>query len=121
MANYDSTESINISSAVVETVIGADTKFKGNVNTDKPIRIDGYFEGEIVSTDLVVITETGTFNGKLKCKDLQLLGHCEGSIDCEDTFQITSGASVIGDFVAAHFLTQKDCTIEGKCTIKPQK
>jgi len=121
MANFDNTESINLSSIVAETIIGEGSKFKGNVKTDKAFKIDGCFEGEIVSTEVVIITENGTFKGTLSCKDLQLLGKVEGNVSCEDTVQITTGASIIGDIEAANFLTQKDCTIEGKCTIKPKK
>lgn len=121
MANYDNAESISISSIVAETVIGVETKFIGNVSTDKPIRIDGYFEGEIDSTDLVLVSETGTFNGNVKCRELHLLGRGEGSAVCEDLLQITPGGSFIGNVEAANLITQKGSTLDGTCKILPSK
>ena len=52
-------QTVSISSETIETVIGSQTRFKGNVKTDKPIRIDGIFEGDIDSTNLVLISESG--------------------------------------------------------------
>ena len=78
---------IDIDSEIIETVIGADTKFVGSVNTTKPIRIDGEFEGDIVSDDAVVVSEIGKFKGTIQCETLILDGHGEGELTCTELCQ----------------------------------
>ena len=53
MANGYNNDSISIDSELIETIIGLNTKFKGSVKTDKVLRIDGEFEGEIESTTVM--------------------------------------------------------------------
>ena len=98
MIDYDNNRnSVTIDSEVIETVIGSKTRFKGSVATDKPIRIDGVYEGEIDSTALVVISESGSFNGQMKCRELQLKGSAEGTVVCEELLQLANTGRFSGD------------------------
>ncbi len=89
--------SVSLDSETIETVIGSKTRFKGSVATDKPIRIDGVFEGDIDSTALVVINESGSFNGQMKCRELQLKGRAEGTVVCAELLQLANTGSFHGD------------------------
>ena len=66
---FFTSDSVSIDSEIIETIIGLNTKFKGSVKTDKIIRIDGEFEGDITSTAKVIISETGKFNGEIRNKE----------------------------------------------------
>ncbi len=112
MADYQST---SINSEIIETVIGAQTKFKGNVKTDKPIRIDGYFEGEIISTDLVIITKTGIFTGSISCREMQLYGSCKGNATCSQLTNIRAEAVFEGDLTTKNLITVESSVLDGTC------
>ena len=111
----DNFESVSINSAVIETVIGAQTRFTGNVNTTKPIRIDGQYEGEIQSTDTVIITETGSFKGNITCASLILSGTGEGTASCSELLDIKSGASFKGDVTTRNIVTYPGSMLDGNC------
>lgn len=111
----DNFESVSISSAVIETIIGAQTRFTGNVKTSKPIRIDGEYEGEIESTDSVVITETGSFKGTISCASLILSGKGEGTATCSELLDIKSGASFKGDVATKNIVTYPGSMLDGNC------
>lgn len=93
---------VSINSDVNETVIGAKTKFKGTVTTDKPITIEGIYDGIIDSTSEVTITETGTFDGTLNCKSLTLEGTASGKVTCTDVFSFALSGKFKGDAVTAN-------------------
>ena len=106
---------VSISSQTIETVIGAQTKFKGNVRTDKPLRIDGYFEGNIDSTNLVIISECGVFKGTLNCGELQLMGSGEGKTNCAGLLQFAATGKSIGDVVTKSLITVPGSVLHGTC------
>ncbi len=114
MADY---ESVSINSQIIETVIGSQTKFKGSVVTDKPIRIDGYFEGTIDTTNSVIISESGEFNGTLKCADFDLKGKGHGNAICTNLCQVAPGGYFEGDITTADLITVKGSVINGKIII----
>jgi len=109
--------SVSINSLVIETVVGAQTKFKGSVNTDKPIRIDGIFEGEIVSSNLVFVSECGYLNGNVSCADMKLVGKTEGKINVSNLLEFAPTGQFKGDVVTKDIILVKGAKIEGTCKV----
>ena len=95
-------EFTNIDSNVIETVIGPKTKFEGSVNTDKPIKIEGHFEGTIDSTNIVIVEESAYFNGKIICKELDLIGEVNGEVKCSEVLKFAIGGKFKGDAIVAN-------------------
>lgn len=110
--------SVSISSDVYETIIGQKTTFKGTVNTDKLIRIEGVYEGTIESTGTVIISETGKFDGILNCKDLELLGQATGNVKCTDTFKFALTGKFKGDAVTANIDIHPGSDFDGTLKIE---
>ncbi len=106
---------VSISSETIETVIGSQTRFKGNVRTDKPLRIDGYFEGDIDSSNLVIISECGVFKGTLNCGELQLMGSGEGKANCSSLMQFAATGKFVGDVVTRSLITVPGSLLHGSC------
>ena len=110
-------EGVSISSDVIETVIGPKTKFKGSVTTDKPIKIQGSYEGDINSEGLVVIDETGYFDGTLKCKELDLIGEAHGKVECTEVFKFALSGKFKGDAVTANLDIRPGSDFDGTLKI----
>ena len=118
MAFGKENDTVSISTeAVVETVVGAQTKFKGTVNTDKPITIDGVFEGEIISSDDVFVSECGFLNGTVSCRNFKLIGKAEGKIVCSELMEFTPTGSFKGDIETKDLIVVKNAKFEGNCKI----
>jgi len=114
MANNNS---VSISSEINNTVIGPKTKFKGTVSTDKPIIIEGYFEGTIESSGSVEITQTGTFDGELACKELVLRGKALGKVQCSDIFRFADTGKFKGDAVVKNLDIRPGSDFDGNLKI----
>ncbi len=110
--DYD-TASTSIDSIIVETAIGVDTVFKGSINTNKPIRIDGHYEGQIFSDNLIIITETGYFSGEMKCRELQLQGKGEGEVSCTELMQLSNTGSFKGKIATKDIILVKGSQLDG--------
>ena len=106
--------STSVDSVIVETAIGVDTVFKGSINTNKPIRIDGHYEGEINSDNLIIITETGFFSGDMKCRELQLQGKGEGTVVCTELMQLSNTGAFRGNIATKDIIMVKGSQIDGQ-------
>ena len=80
--------------------VGQGVNVSGKLIFNEPVRIEGTFRGEVTSSSLVVIAETGTVEGKMKASKLVVLGEMRG--DIVDAFRAYLGgrARVYGDITA---------------------
>ena len=106
--------STSVDSVIVETAIGVDTVFKGSINTNKPIRIDGHYEGEINSDNLIIISETGFFSGDMKCRELQLQGKGEGTVVCTELMQLSNTGAFRGNIATKDIILVRGSQIDGQ-------
>ena len=106
--------STSVDSVIVETAIGVDTVFKGSISTNKPIRIDGHYEGEINSDNLIIITETGFFSGDMKCRELQLQGKGEGTVVCTELMQLSNTGAFRGNIATKDIILVRGSQIDGQ-------
>jgi cytoskeletal protein CcmA (bactofilin family) len=60
--------------------VNRNIRVSGHLVFQEPIRIDGYFRGEVSSSELVVISEDGWVGGCVRSPRLVLLGELEGDI-----------------------------------------
>jgi len=109
--------SVSINSLVIETVVGAQTKFKGSINTDKPLRIDGIFEGEIVSSNVVIVTECGSLNGTVDCVDMKVIGKAEGKLTCTNLLEFAPSGEFKGDVITKDIILVRGAKMEGTCKV----
>ncbi|CAM9882534.1 unnamed protein product [Chrysoparadoxa australica] len=80
-----------------ESVVGSEIKIKGELSFEKLLRIDGVFEGKLISAGSVVIGPTGSVTGDLKgLSEVYCEGKICGNIVAE-VVQIRKTAVVLGD------------------------
>ena len=108
---------MEVSSDVIETVIGQATKFKGSVKTDKPISIEGFFEGEIESESTVLVNRSGSFKGKLSCSVLDLLGSVDGKVNCSKLLKMESTGIFKGEAITRDIIIPEGSAFDGNLKI----
>ena len=80
--------------------VGQGVNVSGRLIFNEPVRIEGTFRGEVTSSSLVVIAETGTVEGKMKASKLVVLGEMRGDIVDATRAYLGSHARVYGDITA---------------------
>ena len=80
--------------------VGQGVNVSGKLIFNEPVRIEGTFRGEVTSSSLVVIAETGTVEGRMKASKLVVLGEMRGDIVDASRAYLGSHARVYGDIMA---------------------
>ncbi|NOZ92032.1 hypothetical protein GM182_05570 [bacterium 3DAC] len=95
--------------------VGAHTTVEGKVfSTKGTINIAGSFNGDIVSQDLVIITEEGKVQGTIKAKELHVFGKVNGIVEVENELIIGMNGLVEGEASYGSLHVEEGGQIKGK-------
>ena len=114
MAKY-STESE--SSAV--NLIAQGTDIVGDVSSNGDIRIDGSLKGNISTKGKIVIGESGSIKGEVKCKNSDIEGSVDGKIIVSELLSLKATSSIKGDLVAKKLSIEPGAKFSGNCSMNP--
>lgn len=82
----------------INTIIGNDIVFKGDLHGDSVIRIDGKVEGNITLKQGIILGEKAFVEGNMESDYIILFGHIKGNIKSKEIILKSTG-TVQGDIV----------------------
>jgi cytoskeletal protein CcmA (bactofilin family) len=91
----------------LESLIGANSKFKGDIDTKGTLRIDGSMEGN-VNADWVILGEKACLKGDVTARGIIIAGRVDGNLKAKEIVEIKAKGKVSGDIS-----TNKLTIIEG--------
>ena len=77
--------------------IAEGTSFEAVLKSENNVRIDGTFEGELVTKGRLVIGASGRVSGNISCAHCEIEGSIEGQIVVQELFVLKSTARVHGE------------------------
>jgi len=80
----------------LESFIGTNSNFKGDIDTKGTLRIDGSMEGK-VSADWVILGEKAFIKGDISSKGIVVGGKVEGNLHAKEIVEIKPKGRVSGD------------------------
>ncbi len=98
---------------VIKAFLGNDTEFKGVLTFDGTVRIDGVFEGEVITNDNLIIGESAKIRAEVKVGTILIQGYMEGDIIASRKIQIASKGRLIGNIVTPALLIEDGAVLEG--------
>ena len=106
---------------MIATVLGKDMEFYGDLSFKKSIQINGYFEGEITSSDgFLVVGEGATVKANIKARTVILNGTVHGNIEATERLDIQPLGKLYGNIRTAKLKIADGVVFEGKCEmVKP--
>ena len=107
----------SIESQPIETVIGTDIVFKGDIKGENIIRIDGAIEGNISLSKGIVIGEKAKVNGNLESDRIIIYGSIFGDIVCKE-LNIKSSGVVNGNIQADNVEIEMGGKYNGNLTMQ---
>jgi len=99
------------------TIIGVGTNIRGTMMASGTLRIEGEFEGDILSCDRLEIGEHGIMRSDVEVKTAMILGRVHGNIRALGTIEMKAGARVEGDVAAASVIMEPGVFFTGRCTM----
>jgi cytoskeletal protein CcmA (bactofilin family) len=103
-----------VAPTALETVIGPNANFKGNVQSDGGMKIDGIFEGEIELAGNLVIGESGKVIADIKAQNVSVSGAVKGTINANGRLEILSSGKVWADISVSSFLIDEGGFFRGQ-------
>src|SRR5687768_1470888 len=101
------------------TVIGADTRIKGEMSFDGSARILGTFEGTISAKGELHVADGASRKAVVEAGRVAVDGTIEGNITARDKVELTARAKVKGDLIAPKFLVAEGASFVGHVTVGP--
>ena len=97
---------------------GAD--ITGTIKFDKIMRIDGNFEGELITDngDLVV-GKTGSVKANIRVRRAIIEGRVDGDIKASDKVELRQKAQINGNLQAKELIVEEGVIFTGKCKVNP--
>lgn len=103
----------------LNSIIGQDCKFKGEIELNGTIRIDGEFDGEVKCPETLIIGKTGVVKANVNVKNAIIGGKLVGNITGTNKIELQSGSHVEGDIQTARLVIDEGVFFEGSCKMGP--
>lgn len=105
----------------IETVIGANTNFKGTLVCDGSVRIDGVCEEGLIKTvGNIVVSPQAKVAADLDAENVSVSGAVTGKIKASGRLEILSTGKVWGDVTCGSFLLDEDGFFRGQLAMKDE-
>lgn len=112
MGKHDASVSINEVSR-----ISAGTEVQGNLISQSDIRIDGVFEGDMVTSGKLVLGDKATIMGNVICSSADIWGIVEGELCAKESITFKSTASFTGNLKTNKICIEMGAAFSGSCKI----
>ncbi len=99
------------------TVIGVGSSVRGTLMVSGTLRIDGEFEGDVLSCERLEIGEHGVMRSDVEVREASVQGRVMGSIRALGVIELRTGARVEGDVAAYSVVMEPGVHFTGRCTM----
>jgi len=104
----------------LESFVGSNSHFKGDIKTKGTLRIDGTLEGN-VEADWVVLGERARLKGNVNARGVIAGGRIEGTITSREVLEIRPKGLVIGDISTAKLTVVEGGILQGRSTMQQEE
>ena len=101
----------------IETVIGPNAYFRGDVQSDGGVRIDGIFEGSIDITGNLIIGEGAKIIAEIRANNISISGAVKGNVS-GNRVEILESGRVWGDLTIKSLLLNEGAYLRGQTTMQ---
>ncbi len=103
----------------LESFLGANSNFKGELSLKGTLRIDGQVDGSL-DADCVILSESAVVKGEIKAKKIIVGGKVEGNLRAQELVEIKSKGKVWGDIFAHTLAVVEGGEFNGKVEMKKE-
>lgn len=105
----------------VDTILGAGSDFKGQINAKGSIRIDGKIEGNVNSEEGIIVGEKGLIKGNVAAKTILISGKVTGNVAATKRLEIMPAGQLQGDIHTPRLVIAEGVIFKGNCDMGFEK
>jgi cytoskeletal protein CcmA (bactofilin family) len=104
----------------LESFVGSNALFKGEMNVKGTLRLDGAIEGR-VNADWVILSESALVKGDIVAQKIVIGGRVEGNLRAKELVEIQSKGKVIGEIFTDKLSVVEGAEINGNIKMKSEE
>jgi len=108
----------DVAPQVPETVLSEHVHIKGELAFKETLRIDGSFEGTLLSDGKLIVGPKGVVKAHISLQEAFIAGTVEGDITVKERLVLRGHAKVIGNITAPLLSVDEGVSINGKVTVE---
>ena len=105
----------NSNTRKIGTILGETTIFSGVMKFTDSLKINGNFEGEIISTGFLYVDVGAVVNADIEVDSIVIAGVVRGNIVASSHVEMMSGGQVYGNVRTSRLRISDNVVFEGKC------
>ena len=106
--------------AIEQTFLGKDALFKGELSFKGTLCIDGEFEGQIITSDTLIITQGGIIEADIQAGTVICEGLVKGNIVASRKVELLPCSNITGDIQSPSIIIEVGAKLDGKCEMSPE-
>ena len=99
----------------IRTTLGRETNFSGTMKFRDSLKIDGSFQGEIISEGHLFIEKDAMVKADIRVGSIVIGGIVEGNIEASQRLEMLSTGQVFGNIRTAKLKIADGVVFDGKC------
>ncbi|MBI5485877.1 MAG: polymer-forming cytoskeletal protein [Deltaproteobacteria bacterium] len=108
-----------IETGEINALLGHGTDFTGKLTFEGTVRIDGRFQGEVLTHDVLIIGEGAEVHAEIDVGTLIVKGGVVvGNIRARDAVEIHAPGRVLGDIASPSLYVGKGVVFDGRCQMR---
>ena len=97
------------------TFLGKEASFKGELSFKGTLCIDGKFEGQITTSDTLIITQDGIIEADIQAGTVICEGLVKGNIVASTKVELRPNSNIIGNVRSPSLIIEVGARLDGKC------
>lgn len=111
-------ESVSTRPGEVHTLLGKGSEFEGKLTFEGQVRIDGKFNGQIVTKDVLVIGDGARVQAEIQAGHVIINGTVEGNVKATQLIELKQPGRVKGNLEAPALSMDRGVIFEGSCKME---
>ncbi len=104
----------------LNTIIGKGTTIEGTVRVQSSLRLDGKINGQVLTTDSLIVGQNGEIEGEVRTKNAVIGGFIKGQIFASGKVILEARSVVIGEVKTAKLAINDGARFEGHCVMSEE-
>ncbi len=103
---------------VIRSALGKGTVIQGKLSFDTPVRIDGSLTGDVYSSQVLIVGETGNIEADIEVDALIVMGKVRGKIKARKRVELWSGGLLEGEITTPALVIEENSKFNAQCCMQ---
>ena len=111
----------NIDEDEIDTVLGDDIEFEGEIHFDQLVLVKGKLKGNLNSTSDIFIGPSAHIQATVDARVISVKGQVVGDVTSRQRLELFASSSVTGNIITPDMIVQSGARFNGNCRMDGDK